>query len=417
MGASNSVMASDTRRILRLCSSPARAGLVLAALLLLVGPIPLLGESENKAVLHAYIQAWNSGDLESLDSIVTEDFVRHGNYGSVDSRDDLKKRIQASRTFYQNLHIEVQDSFASDTKGAMRWRFKGGYGETSFEIDTLNFSMYHFIDGRISQEWVAGNMTDFWTSMGYTMMPPGTRMVPPPIEVPAGHELLEKPAIDGSKLTAYSEQSGLQASSRAGQVEITTDVDCLLALDGRQVGWLGADQSVTLSLERGKYLLQASSRGGSLFFSEALEIRKGKKTPVEIKAPSQAIIHPRNRTAEHLDSGLMWQIIDNGDDISLPAAEAYCRDLNQGGYTDWRLPSIFELEKLYAPETRESKRFKTIPGITLTGCCPWTTTPHGDFHWTFVFYKGLRYIKYQSISKASRALCVRNTWELPQTVE
>lgn len=399
------MLASDTAR------------LVLAALLLLVGPVPLLAKSENEALLLTYIQAWNSGDLESLDSIVTEDFVRHGNYGSADSRDDLKKRIEGFRNFYRDLHIEVQDSFASDTKGAMRWRFKGGYGETSFEIDAINFSMYHFIDGRISQEWVAGNATDFWTSMGYTIMPPGTRMVPPPIEVPVGHELLEKPAIDGRKLTAYSEQSGLQASSRAGQVEIATDVDCLLALDRRQVGWLGADQSVTLSLERGKYFLQASSRGGSLFFSEELEIRKGKKTPVEIKAPGRVIIHPCNRTAEDLDSGLMWQMTDNGDDISLPAAEAYCRDSNQGGYTDWRLPSIFELEKLYAPETGESKRFKTIPGITLTGCCPWTTTPHGDFHWTFVFYNGLRYIKYQSIGKASRALCVRNTWESPQIVE
>lgn len=34
----------------------------------------------------------------------------------------------------------------------------------------------------------------------------------------------------------------------------------------------------------------------------------------------------------------------------------------------------------------------------------------GDFHRTFMFYNGLRYIKYRSISKFSRALLVRYTW-------
>jgi hypothetical protein len=394
-----------------------RAGLVFSVLVLLFGAWPMLAESPNEALLRAYIEAWNSGNLELLDSIVTDGFVRHGNYGSTNSREGLKQRISDFHGFYRNLHIEVQDSFASDTKGAMRWRFTGGYGETSFEIDTLNFSMYHFIDGRISEEWVAGNTTDFWTSMGYTIMPPGTKMIPPPVELPADYEVHEKLEVDGSSLAAYAEQSRLLPSRRSGRIEITSDVDCKLALDGKAIGWLAADQTVVLSLERGKRLLQASSRGGSLFFSETLEVRRGKTVPVEIEAPGRVIIHPRNRTAEHLETGLMWQMTDNGNDISQRDAEAYCRDLDQGDYADWRLPSIFELENLYAPETEGSKRFQTIPGITLSACCPWTSTPHGDFHWTFVFYNGLRYIKYQSIGKASRALCVRNTWETPQTSE
>jgi hypothetical protein len=32
--------------------------------------------------------------------------------------------------------------------------------------------------------------------------------------------------------------------------------------------------------------------------------------------------------------------------------------------------------------------------------------PHGNVYWTFVFYNGLRYIKYDSIAKFSRELCV-----------
>lgn len=408
-------MPSPAHRTPTTSPSPRRVGPVLAALVLLLGVLPVLADSENEALLRTYVHAWNSGDLTLLDSILTEDFVRHGNYGATNSREDLKKQIEGFRGFYRDLHIEVQDSFASDTKGAMRWRFTGGYGETSFEIDTLNFGMYHFIDGRISQEWVAGNTTDFWTSMGYTIMPPGTKMVPPPVEVPPGYALVEKPQVNSEELAAYAEES--RVPGRSGQIEIASNVDCRLALDGKAIGWLGAGQTAEISLGRGKRRLQASSRGGSVFFSEELQIKRGKTTHVEIEAPGRVIIHPRNRTAEHLETGLMWQMTDNGSDISQRDADAYCRDLDQGGYSDWRLPSIFELEKLYAPETEGSKRFQTIPGITLSGCCPWTTTPHGDFHWTFVFYNGLRYIKYQSIGKASRALCVRNTWETPQTNE
>jgi hypothetical protein len=234
---------------------PSQTRLALALLLLLFVVIPVVAEFDNEALLRIYIEAWNSGDSSLLDSVLTEDFVRHGNYGSANSRAELEQQIATFHNFYRNLHIEVLDSFASDTKGAMRWRFTGGYGETSFEMDTLNFSMYHFADGRISQEWVAGNVTDFWTSMGYIIMPPGTRMIPPPVEVPPGYELFDKPQVDGEALAAYAEAS--RGTERAGQIEITCHVDCRLVLDGKTLGWLGADQTISLSLERGKRLLQA----------------------------------------------------------------------------------------------------------------------------------------------------------------
>ena len=155
----------------------------------------------------------------------------------------------------------------------------------------------------------------------------------------------------------------------------------------------------------------ASSRGGSSFYRESVDVKKGRHHSVSLRSPGRAIVNPGNRTTEDLETGLMWQVTDNGSDITQDRAAEHCAQLDQGGYGDWRLPSILELERLYDPGSSGSKRFHTIPGVTLTGCCPWTTTPHGDFHWTFVFYNGLRYIKYRSIAKFSRALCVRETWD------
>ena len=64
--------------------------------------------------------------------------------------------------------------------------------------------------------------------------------------------------------------------------------------------------------------------------------------------------------------------------------------------------------KLYDPESASVKRFHTIDGVSLTGCCPWTSTPRDDFYWTFIFYNGLRYLKYDIVGKYMRALCVRD---------
>lgn len=51
-------------------------------------------------------------------------------------------------------------------------------------------------------------------------------------------------------------------------------------------------------------------------------------------------------TVSDLNTGLMWQQAHNATRISGQAAEAACNNLELGGYTDWRLPTIKELFSL-----------------------------------------------------------------------
>ena len=46
-------------------------------------------------------------------------------------------------------------------------------------------------------------------------------------------------------------------------------------------------------------------------------------------------------------TGIMWTGRDNGPDINWDQAMAYCRDLTVGDYSDWRLPTMDELEGIY----------------------------------------------------------------------
>ncbi|MCP3962789.1 MAG: nuclear transport factor 2 family protein [bacterium] len=95
--------------------------------------------------------------LDRLDELVTEDFTRHGGFGPADSRAKLRSVIEGGRGFYRDLHIELHGVVANADKGAMRWRFTGGWGETRFAMESVNFGMYHFRDGKISDEWILGN--------------------------------------------------------------------------------------------------------------------------------------------------------------------------------------------------------------------------------------------------------------------
>ncbi len=375
--------------------------------LVLLCSLPALGAQGNEALLVAYIEVWNNGDLDSLDSIVSDDFVRHGNYGSASSKAELQQLISRSRSFFRDLRIEADDVVAGQAKGAMRWRFSGGFGDASFDLESLNFAMYHFSDGRITHEWVHGNTADFWRSMGYRIMPPGTRMVPPELEDPPDSARVP-PHPWFAELTAYAAETFERQATNVGRLEISSDIACRLSHNGTSIGALAAGGSVVLRLAAGSHVVEASSLGGSIFFRRAVKVAEGEAVSLDIAAPGRVTVNLRDRTTEDLASGLMWQMADNGSDITRNAAEAYCSELDQGGHQDWRLPSIHELQEIYSPEAAATRRFHTIDGIHLTGCCPWTNSPHEDFYWTFIFYNGLRYIKHDSIGKASRALCVRH---------
>ncbi len=96
-------------------------------------------------------------------------------------------------------------------------------------------------------------------------------------------------------------------------------------------------------------------------------------------------------------SNLMWAQADNGEKLNIDEAKAYARDSNLGGYTDWRLPDIKELESLMVYYQRNT----TVPGddcsgnyvihpfFALTCCCPWALQDEGARPASYPFIKGI----------------------------
>jgi hypothetical protein len=128
-------------------------------------------------------------------------------------------------------------------------------------------------------------------------------------------------------------------------------------------------------------------------------------------------------------TGLMWAGKDNGKDVNWGKAKKYCRNLRLGGFSDWRLATIEELQGIYdknaeSPGLGAGKNGKEpfIPHVKgnlfLTGD-PWSNSKvlgkdgHPTGHvWFFDFWNGFKNSEDGTwtgrfADEYQRALCVR----------
>jgi hypothetical protein len=117
---------------------------------------------------------------------------------------------------------------------------------------------------------------------------------------------------------------------------------------------------------------------------------------------------------------LEWALETNGSDIPWPEAIEYCRELELNDQSDWRLPTMAELETLYDPNSGDDGGIRSP--IRIDTCCLWSgeslaerPAPDGDetagpadrYHWGFMFDGGLEYYAVH-IFDDGQALCVRD---------
>jgi hypothetical protein len=106
-------------------------------------------------------------------------------------------------------------------------------------------------------------------------------------------------------------------------------------------------------------------------------------------------------------TGLMWAAGDNGADISLVDAQAYCENYTGGGYDDWRLPTQDELATLFELEAYKSSSYSIVADIKLTGCCPWASDRKDARVASFDFEYGNPDLGHPMSTLNARALPVR----------
>ena len=119
-------------------------------------------------------------------------------------------------------------------------------------------------------------------------------------------------------------------------------------------------------------------------------------------------------------TGLTWTKGDNGSAVDWNQAKAYCSNLRLGGYSDWRLPTIDELQSIYDPNIdipvqwsdRQGEEHVTIlhmkGNLKLTDTSYWSSSLENPREaWSIYFKSGSR-DAIQLFKDVARALCVRH---------
>ena len=114
-----------------------------------------------------------------------------------------------------------------------------------------------------------------------------------------------------------------------------------------------------------------------------------------------------NGTITDTTTGLMWPATDNNAHINWRGANEYCKNLRIGGYTDWRIPTLVELESIYNPDKKNKNGYHTTKQITTTAESCWSSETEGNKAGRFNFNYGKVYWLRQSFSGSGRVLPVR----------
>ena len=97
-------------------------------------------------------RGWNNGDLDAIDEVVAEGYVRHLSDGrTLRSRAEFKQHMADIRAAMPDLHTEVHHSFSDGVNGAARFTMTGTPGGRALKFDgAVVVRLEH---GMLVEEW------------------------------------------------------------------------------------------------------------------------------------------------------------------------------------------------------------------------------------------------------------------------
>ncbi len=116
---------------------------------------------ENKAVRRRYHDAWNSGDTDALDSIMTSDVVNHSPLpGQPEGIAGFKQALLWMRSGVPDLEITIDSSVSDGDLVSTRWTGAGthtgmlmGIPATGKQVTVSGIDICRVSGGRIVEYW------------------------------------------------------------------------------------------------------------------------------------------------------------------------------------------------------------------------------------------------------------------------
>jgi steroid delta-isomerase-like uncharacterized protein len=117
---------------------------------------------ENKAVVRRWVEAFNEGNLDAVDELLTDSYVRHDpNSPEVRGPEEERQLIAMYRSAFPDLRFTIEDMMAEDDRVATRLGIsathKGellGIPPTENRLSFTAMELYRLREGKIDEQWV-----------------------------------------------------------------------------------------------------------------------------------------------------------------------------------------------------------------------------------------------------------------------
>jgi steroid delta-isomerase-like uncharacterized protein len=122
-----------------------------------------MSAESNKALSRRLLdEAFNAGNIDVVDELVTTDFVNHDAAmpEAMIGPDAAKASIKGYRSAFPDLRLTIEEQIADDEAVATRWSAKGthqgdlmGMTPTGKQATVTGITIDKIVDGRIAESW------------------------------------------------------------------------------------------------------------------------------------------------------------------------------------------------------------------------------------------------------------------------
>ena len=117
---------------------------------------------ENKAIVHRFIDIYNTQKWDLVDDLVAPDYVDHTNH--IQGLEGLKQMMMMGSMAFPDWHETIEDIIAEGDKLWVLLAYTAthtgewlGLAPTGNKITTMNVDIYRIVNGKIAERW---NVTD-----------------------------------------------------------------------------------------------------------------------------------------------------------------------------------------------------------------------------------------------------------------
>ena len=125
---------------------------------------------ENKAIVRRFVEAYNKGNLDLLDDLVSPDFVDHAHQLSPEG---VKQVIRMALKAFPDYHETIEDIIAEGDTVWVRIEATGtntgewmGLAPTGKKITMMFADMFRIANGKLVEYWEVRDQLDFLKQLG-----------------------------------------------------------------------------------------------------------------------------------------------------------------------------------------------------------------------------------------------------------